>query len=343
MFDGREMLPADAPLCKRLLAEARHCIGLLYASFRCCRSSANGRALEGSASKRSHHRYGAWNPNVMLAHRRSPALDHRRRRWRNLFSLGISESASGTLPAQADPRPEGPAVVNQRSRTTPRQRCYRAWVTRHHSARFRGFRHELRRPDPLRCPNCDHSFQVKPAAAGRKVRCPQCKEPVAVPAGSDDEARPAATGRGDDSPPPLPAGAVVADQPAFEPVGDPPSRREPARAAVAARVYSLPPSRSCPVIVVIRWTFGILGAFVSAVGLGGLTLSVISLFNSDSLATFKVAPASLDVLVSGLLLIAFSELLKMAIDIQANTLAAAQASEYTASQASSGRTDASQP
>jgi hypothetical protein len=34
---------------------------------------------------------------------------------------------------------------------------------------------------PVACPSCDRAFRVRPAAAGRNVKCPGCGEAVAVP------------------------------------------------------------------------------------------------------------------------------------------------------------------
>ena len=38
-------------------------------------------------------------------------------------------------------------------------------------------------PIPVECGSCGHRLKAKDASAGRKIRCPECEEPIAVPAG----------------------------------------------------------------------------------------------------------------------------------------------------------------
>lgn len=38
-------------------------------------------------------------------------------------------------------------------------------------------------PIPVECRSCGHRLKAKDASAGKKIRCPECEEPIAVPAG----------------------------------------------------------------------------------------------------------------------------------------------------------------
>lgn len=42
-------------------------------------------------------------------------------------------------------------------------------------------------PASVECPSCDTRLSVPPTAAGKRVRCPNCQQPVAVPAADDFE------------------------------------------------------------------------------------------------------------------------------------------------------------
>ena len=44
-------------------------------------------------------------------------------------------------------------------------------------------------PIPVECASCGHRLKAKDASAGRKIRCPECEEPIKVPSG-EDGARP---------------------------------------------------------------------------------------------------------------------------------------------------------
>ena len=41
------------------------------------------------------------------------------------------------------------------------------------------------------CPSCDRQLRVKDELAGKKVRCPECKEPVAIDAAEEPAEEPA--------------------------------------------------------------------------------------------------------------------------------------------------------
>lgn len=38
-------------------------------------------------------------------------------------------------------------------------------------------------PIPVECRSCGHRLKAKDASAGRKIRCPECEEPISVPSG----------------------------------------------------------------------------------------------------------------------------------------------------------------
>ena len=40
---------------------------------------------------------------------------------------------------------------------------------------------------PLTCPSCDHEFKVKDELAGKRIKCPKCKEVMKVQVAGEEE------------------------------------------------------------------------------------------------------------------------------------------------------------
>jgi predicted Zn finger-like uncharacterized protein len=204
---------------------------------------------------------------------------------------------------------------------------------------------------PLTCPHCDRSFRVRPAAAGRSVKCPGCGEVIAVPAQ-------------DPGPPELPTfmtpQAETNDSQADDPFADlaqfdvEPTPATDQWTAVSASPYQ-PPSapsrpgsssqvqirsssftpRQYPALEMVRIILRVLAFLLIAICL--LVVAMFSLaflmtigrVDSDGAAGLMgggitgILLTSLPMLFTALTLFSYAELIKVFVDVQRNTQEAA--------------------
>lgn len=200
---------------------------------------------------------------------------------------------------------------------------------------------------PVACPHCDRSFRVRPAAAGRNVKCPGCGEAIAVPSQAP-------------GPPQLPAfttpQAEAIDSQADDPFADlgqfqveststtspwtsvPASPYQPLSAPrpsnsssdVHIRSSNFMP-RQYPALEMVRIILRVLAFLLIAI-----SLLVVAMFSLALLMTIGnvesgratgllgggitgILLASLPLLFTALTLFSYAELIKVFVDLQRNT------------------------
>ena len=198
------------------------------------------------------------------------------------------------------------------------------------------------------CPTCRQRFRVRPQSAGRAVKCPHCAQPVAVPHANESSPKtaspaPASPTAVAPSPsqaefqlgPPTPrptAKKAPQTQPTQAPF-DPQQQAEanpfqaPALDLTSASISGLPVKRRYPALQIIRmiylvmaclvvlgWVLFMAGTLVIAAQAGAVGLW----FRASLIPTVGAA-------VAATMLVAVAEMIKLALDVQANTLATARA------------------
>lgn len=204
---------------------------------------------------------------------------------------------------------------------------------------------------PVECPHCDRTFRVRPAAAGRNVKCPGCGEAIAVPTQ-------------DPCPPELPTFATQQANGDGSQADDPfadlaqfqvePSSATNQWTAVSASPYQPPsaPNRSgsssqvqirssnftprqYPALEMVRIILRVLAFLLIAICL--LVVAMFSLaflmtigrVDSDDAAGLLgggitgILLATLPLLFTALTLFSYAELIKVFVDVQRNTQEAA--------------------
>lgn len=189
-------------------------------------------------------------------------------------------------------------------------------------------------PFELACPHCHRSIKARDEHVGKRLACPGCKQPFLVerPIEEDDLYEISELPASPALPDPIQDLGALADHlhalPA--PVGFPAPIIKPA-------VYSgpLPDSRRYPALSVVRWALLILAAMVAIGWLISLVILVMgTMFAATDSPQAAAGAASFSVVylimtffsgaITVCLLVAGSELIKVVLDIQENTLAAAR-------------------
>ena len=186
------------------------------------------------------------------------------------------------------------------------------------------------------CPSCGRKSRGKPEFAGRRATCPKCKSVFVV---KFKEETPEAE----------PEEYAIADSPEFDqPAAFDPFASDPddipappagfsayASPKPAMAASDLPESRSYPALNFVRIALLIMAALVAACWLGMLVLLLIGMvlaWSASAEAGATVSTFSFAYLIGTFFsggitccaLVASSELIKVALDIQSNTLEAAR-------------------
>lgn len=176
------------------------------------------------------------------------------------------------------------------------------------------------------CPHCQRSIRAKPEHLGKTLACPGCNQRFQLAQSAVDGAS-CEYGMTD----PLPSVPSFGGQ-ASDPLGDPflPAHLRPSRHA-----GNLPETRSYPALNVVRTMLLVLAALVAlswltlvTITLGGALLaashSTDGAVGAAGLSLIYLIPAFLGSAITICFLIAASELIRVILDIQSNTLAAAR-------------------
>ena len=210
------------------------------------------------------------------------------------------------------------------------------------------------------CPSCNQRFRVRQQSAGRAVRCPHCSQAVNVPVSVSPPAQtpapatenfqlgpptPAATSAAVGPEPQRPATQLPPNSPS-QPAFDPPSFGQPARPQAApgpqqteanpfqspgveigpSSIGGLPARRRYPALQIIR-TFYIVQAVL--VVIGWAIYMVVSLIMASRIGAVQewmwlALMVTAGVAFAATLLVAIAEVIKLAIDVQSNTLSTAR-------------------
>lgn len=178
----------------------------------------------------------------------------------------------------------------------------------------------VEQPISVQCGQCSHGFRVKAKGAGKTISCPSCRKPVQVP--------------WPDPPSNLPQNVSAA--PAFDPDPQTPINMQPV-VKVATLDVRLPRTRSYPVLgllsVLLRAAAYLIGA-LSVIGFAiGIIVALRAGGGSQAAAVtawvITSGPMLIGAIIVAMLLVMSSELIKLAMDIQENTLATAHAARQT--------------
>jgi predicted Zn finger-like uncharacterized protein len=199
------------------------------------------------------------------------------------------------------------------------------------------------------CPSCNQRFRVRQQSAGRAVRCPHCSQAVNVPVSVNPPSpTPAPAEENFQLGPPAPQAAVAAvvpepQRPAAE--VSPTSPGQPARPQAAAQppaeanpfqspsveigpssIGGLPAKRRYPALQIIRTFYLVLAALVV---IGWAIYMVVSLILASRVGgvvawMWMSMMVTAGVVFVATLLVAIAEVIKLAIDVQSNTLSTAR-------------------
>lgn len=190
----------------------------------------------------------------------------------------------------------------------------------------------------IRCPSCDRSINAPPAFLGKKVKCPGCQKPFLAkladtgPPGPPDPPKAKENDDSDEyrlarfSDPPVdpfiskdPFSGQSLDNLSENVSSTPYVQTEPISA------IDLPESRSYPALNMIRIFLRIIAALLLIAAVIVLLVGLIAAFamNRGS-ALIPILSAFGICLVNSILILAFSEIIRVILDIQSNTLAAAR-------------------
>ena len=204
-------------------------------------------------------------------------------------------------------------------------------------------------PITVDCTSCSNSFKVKPAAAGKRIRCPKCKHPNEIQ--QPEVAAASVPGNGSVDPlaefnlamevpkqqqPTLDIGTDGSEDAKSAPAPEPsmPDRYRPP-AMAGHPIPQLPPRREYKFLEALRLLYVVLAGLVAICGLGFFLLAFLGSVFSETeeaglVAQFIGGLPALFAVVMGVVLMSFAELIKLAMDVQDNTLRAARASESRA-------------
>lgn len=176
------------------------------------------------------------------------------------------------------------------------------------------------------CPHCKRSLSAKDEHVGKRLACPGCKNQFTVQQ-PDIDLSEDGYGFSDDLPP-LPSFIG----PMTDPLG---AAYGPTHVNKARHTGSLPESRTYPALNIIRTVLLVLAALVTlswlllvTILIGGAIMvasrSTDVAVGAAGISLIYLIPAFLGAAITVCFLIAASELIKVILDIQSNTLAAAK-------------------